>query len=86
MNDVSTGSTSHRQMPVQNRRAGTHVGAAARAPLREAREHRPDALERPALRRRQAGQDEVLLDVEAAEDAAILVGPPTFPPRSAFRA
>ena len=32
-----------------------------------------DALERPAVRRRQPGEDDVLLDVEAAEDAAVLV-------------
>ena len=44
-----------------------------RAPLLEPREHLVDALERPAVRRRQAGEDEVLLDVEAAEDAAVLV-------------
>ena len=43
------------------------------AALLEPREHLVDALERPALGRGQAGQHQVLLDVEAAEDAAVLV-------------
>ena len=53
--------------------AARQVGAAAAAPFLQPREHGVDAIERPAVRRRQAGEDEILLDVEAAEDASILV-------------
>jgi hypothetical protein len=44
-----------------------------RFPRLEAREHLVYPRERPALGRGEAGKDEVLLDVEAAEDAAVLV-------------
>src|SRR6185437_6245608 len=40
------------------------IGAAAAAPLPKAREHFIDAVERPFLRRRQPGKDEIFLDVE----------------------
>src|SRR4029078_4645611 len=53
--------------------AARPIGAAAGAALLEPREHFPDALDRPALGRAEAGQHQVLLDVETAEDAAILV-------------
>ena len=53
--------------------AAGKIGAAAGAPLLEPREHGIDALERPTLRRRQAGEDEIFLDIEAAENAAIFV-------------
>jgi hypothetical protein len=43
--------------------AAREIGAAARPPLAQAREHLVDARERPALRRRESGQDDVLLDV-----------------------
>jgi hypothetical protein len=37
------------------------------------REHGVDALQRPTVRRGQSGQDDVVLHIEAAEDAPILV-------------
>ena len=53
--------------------AARQVGAAAGAPLLQAREHLVDAIERPSVARRQAGEDQVLLDVQAAEHAPLLV-------------
>jgi hypothetical protein len=53
--------------------AARQIGAAAAAALLEAREHLVDAVERPPFLRGQPGEDQVLLDVERAEDAAILV-------------
>ncbi len=41
--------------------AAGKVGAAAAAPLLEPREHGVDTLKRPALRRRQSGEDEIFL-------------------------
>src|ERR1041385_6898554 len=49
------------------------IRAAAASALLQPREHPIDTLERPLALRRQAGEDEVLLDVQAAEDAAFLV-------------
>ena len=53
--------------------AAGQVGAAAAAPLLEPREHLVDAVERPLIRRRQAGENQVFLDIEATEDAAVFV-------------
>src|SRR6185437_14717142 len=53
--------------------AARQIGAAAAAPLLQARKRGVDAFQRPALRRRQPGEDDVFLDIETAEDAAILV-------------
>jgi hypothetical protein len=49
------------------------IGAPARAALVQAREDVVDAGERPALLRGEAGQHQILLDAEAAEDAPLLV-------------
>ena len=51
--------------------AAGQIGTAAAAALLQAREHRVDTFERPFLRRSQSGEDDVLLDAEAAEDAAV---------------
>ena len=53
--------------------AAGEIGAAVGAPILEPRKHLVDAAERPALRGGQAGNDEIFLDIEAAEDAALLV-------------
>ena len=53
--------------------AAGKVRPAAVATLLEAREHLVDAVERPTVWRSQSGEHEILLDVEAAEDAALLV-------------
>src|SRR5262249_34655948 len=49
------------------------ISAAIAPALPEARKHLVDALERPALRRGEAGNHEIFLDVEAAEEAPLLV-------------
>src|SRR5690348_3111194 len=49
------------------------IGSAVAAPLSQPGEHVVDALERPALRGSQAGDNKVFLDIEAAEDAPLLV-------------
>src|SRR5262249_17303141 len=53
--------------------AAREVRAAAAAPRLQAREHAVDALERPPGPGGEAGEHQVLLDVEAAEDAPLLV-------------
>src|SRR6185295_6972943 len=47
------------------------IATAALAPLLQPGEHRVDAVERPSVRCGQAGKDDVLLDIEATEDAAV---------------
>ena len=53
--------------------AAGEIGAAAAAPFLEPRKHGVDAFKRPPLRRRQAGEDDVFFDVQAAKDAAVFV-------------
>src|SRR6185437_4025739 len=53
--------------------ATRQIGTAAAAPLLQAREHLVDPVERPFRRRGETGEDQVLLDVEAAEDPPVLV-------------
>src|SRR5215469_698984 len=52
--------------------AAGEIGAAARAPLAQPGEHLVDAAERPAAARRKPGEHEILLDIEAAKNAAVL--------------
>src|SRR5262249_58669544 len=49
------------------------MGPAPPPPLLQTREYLVDALKRPAVLSRKPGQHQVLLDVQAAEDAAVLV-------------
>jgi hypothetical protein len=53
--------------------AAGELGAAVVAPLLQPRKHLVDALERPALRCGDPGEDDVLLHRQAAEDPALLV-------------
>ena len=77
----SNGSSSRMSLRIAHQRArdrqhlllaAREVGAAAATALAQARKHLPDPVQRPARRRGQPGQHEVFLDVEAAEDAALL--------------
>ena len=52
--------------------AARKIGAAAAPALAQARENRPDPLQRPPRFCREPGQHQVFLDGEAAEDAAVL--------------
>ena len=53
--------------------AAGKICAAASPPLSQPRKHFVDALKRPAVRGREPGKHEVFLDIQAAEDAAVLV-------------
>ena len=77
----SNGSSSRIDLRVAHQRAGDRqhlllaareIGAAAAPALLEAREDLPDAVQRPARLCGQPGEHQVFLDIEAAEDAAVL--------------